>query len=190
MILTSFPCVAVEARLMPRSMMRFGVVQGLISTYIHENFDRLEIGAELEGWREIYALANSLDRLEVTESCELKATLLHTAFVADFVSTYSESRNVSRSREMPDRCPRLSAVLAKQRRRVCGHYGRFVSSELLVAKTAHVLALSVQMRMTTKQTSWLLRCGSCHPVKWMVCGPGKKGGSSPMVLKRAQHFPV
>lgn len=55
---------------MPRSMMRFGVIQGLISTYIHENFDRLEVGAELEGWREIHALANSVDRLMVTESCE------------------------------------------------------------------------------------------------------------------------
>ncbi|KAJ9100921.1 hypothetical protein QFC20_005337 [Naganishia adeliensis] len=64
------PVVHVEARLMPRSMMRFGVVQGLISTYIHENFDRLEVGAELEGWREIHALANSVDRLVVTESYE------------------------------------------------------------------------------------------------------------------------
>ncbi|KAI5451283.1 hypothetical protein NCC49_001879 [Naganishia albida] len=62
------PVVHVEARLMPRSMMRFGVIQGLISTYIHENFDRLEVGAELEGWREIHALANSVDRLMVTES--------------------------------------------------------------------------------------------------------------------------
>lgn len=57
---------------MPRSMMRFGVVQGLISTYIHENFDRLEVGAELEGWKDIHALVNSVDRLVVTESCELR----------------------------------------------------------------------------------------------------------------------
>lgn len=55
---------------MPRSMMRFGVVQNLISTYIHESFDRLEVGAELEGWREVQTLANSVDRLRVTESCK------------------------------------------------------------------------------------------------------------------------
>lgn len=55
---------------MPRSMMRFGVVQSLISTYVQENFDRLEVGTELEGWRDIHTLANSVDRLRVTESCE------------------------------------------------------------------------------------------------------------------------
>ncbi|GHJ89240.1 hypothetical protein NliqN6_5642 [Naganishia liquefaciens] len=60
--------VHIEARLIPRSMMRFGVIQNLISTYIHENFDRLEVGAELEGWREVQTLANSVDRLCVTES--------------------------------------------------------------------------------------------------------------------------
>ena len=55
---------------MARSMIRFGVVQNMISTYIHENFDRLEVGAELEGWREVQTLANSVDRLRVTESCK------------------------------------------------------------------------------------------------------------------------
>ncbi|KAJ9100780.1 hypothetical protein QFC19_005519 [Naganishia cerealis] len=62
------PVVHVEARLMPRSMMRFAIVQALISDYINENFDRLEVGAELEGWKDIHTLTNSVDRLVVTES--------------------------------------------------------------------------------------------------------------------------
>ncbi|KAJ9126089.1 hypothetical protein QFC24_002361 [Naganishia onofrii] len=62
------PVVHIEARLVPRSMMRFAVVQAVISEYIQENFDRLEVGAELEGWRDIHTLANSVDRLVVAES--------------------------------------------------------------------------------------------------------------------------
>jgi hypothetical protein len=64
---------------MSRSTMRFAVVQSLISTYIQENFDRLEVGAELEGWREIHTLANSVDRLRVTESCECTEVILFIA---------------------------------------------------------------------------------------------------------------
>ncbi|KAJ9118691.1 hypothetical protein QFC22_003911 [Naganishia vaughanmartiniae] len=67
------PVVHIEARLVPRSMMRFAVVQAVISEYIQENFDRLEVGAELEGWRDIHTLANSVDRLVVAESSSTDA---------------------------------------------------------------------------------------------------------------------
>ncbi|KAJ9101158.1 hypothetical protein QFC21_003376 [Naganishia friedmannii] len=67
------PVVHIEARLVSRSMMRFAVIQAVISEYIQENFDRLEVGAELEGWRDIHTLANSVDRLVVAESSSTDA---------------------------------------------------------------------------------------------------------------------
>lgn len=63
-------------------MMRFAVVQAVISEYIQENFDRLEVGAELEGWRDIHTLANSVDRLVVAESCKPKSHRSLPSYVA------------------------------------------------------------------------------------------------------------
>lgn len=158
---------------MPRSMMRFGVVQGLISTYIHENFDRLEVGAELEGWREIHALANSVDRLVVTESCELQTFTPGSGNAANVAWIDSESRNVSRNCEMSYRCACVSAVLAEQHRRICSDYRR-----LAVFAVSRYQAFprpdypAFQMRTTTRQTSWQLPCASYRRARWTAYGTG------------------
>lgn len=65
------PPPPVEVRLSPFSNLLQSTVTSIVRAYILDTFDRLEVGAELEGWREeVQALASDVDRIVVAECGE------------------------------------------------------------------------------------------------------------------------
>ncbi len=65
-----YPCSyndTVEVRLSPTAPIRFNIIKDIVESYIQENFDRLEIGAELDGWREVTLLDTHVERVVVAE---------------------------------------------------------------------------------------------------------------------------
>jgi hypothetical protein len=70
MFVFSFYTSTVEVRLSPTAPIRFNVVKDVVESYIIENFDRLEIGAELDGWREVTLLETHVERVVVAECGE------------------------------------------------------------------------------------------------------------------------
>ena len=62
--------ITVEVRLKPSSMLRFDTIRQNLQIYIHEQFTRLEVGAELEGWQDVGLLERECERIFVTDCCE------------------------------------------------------------------------------------------------------------------------
>jgi hypothetical protein len=54
-------------------MLRFDTVRQNVQAFIHEQFTRLEVGAELEGWSEVGLLCRECEKISVTDCSELLA---------------------------------------------------------------------------------------------------------------------
>jgi hypothetical protein len=54
----------------PEAPIRQNIIKDIVEGYITENFDRLEIGVELEGWNEVTLLEKHVERIVVAECGE------------------------------------------------------------------------------------------------------------------------
>jgi hypothetical protein len=68
--LLPYSMLSVEVRLSPHQRMQTPQIRSIIESYIHDNFERLEVGVEVEGWEDVDVLRSCAERIVVAECCK------------------------------------------------------------------------------------------------------------------------